>query len=133
MTKRRKSKFEQSGYVHPCRKKGFSGPWSRFRLRFLHRNPLCVRCGSAATVVDHIVPLKFKTATLEDLVDERNCQALCKPCHDLKTASENYRGPRFCLCGYPTEEGQATCGKTACVEWIKESLGKLAQDGGEAK
>ena len=122
MTKRRKSKFEQGGYIHPARMPGNSGPWTRFRARFLHRNPLCVKCGAAANVVDHIVPLRYKTAKLEDLIDVRNCQAMCAACHDAKTASENYRGPRFCLCGYPTEEGAATCGKTKCSDWIKEKL-----------
>ena len=58
------------------------------RASFLERNPLCVECTKqgrvcAATVPDHIVPLWKGGPDAE-----HNLQALCQPCHDVKTAAE---------------------------------------------
>lgn len=56
-------------------------------------HPLCEECKKngavkAATVVDHALPHKGN----EDLFwDESNWQALCKECHDKKTAKEDDR------------------------------------------
>ena len=58
---------------------------------FLADNPLCVHCSASgkvtpSTVVDHIIPHKGD----EDLFWEQdNWQALCKSCHDRKTAKED--------------------------------------------
>jgi 5-methylcytosine-specific restriction protein A len=62
----------------------------------LSRNPLCVECErqgriTPATVVDHIIPHK---GNLELFWDEDNLQALCKPCHDRKTAKEGRWGEK---------------------------------------
>lgn len=59
------------------------------RERYLRMHPLCARCESvglvtAATVPDHKVPLW--AGGKDDL--ETNGQALCKDCHDAKTACE---------------------------------------------
>ena len=127
--KYRRSKFKQGKYCHPCRKPGNIGPWTRFRERFLNRNPLCVKCGRQANVVDHVVPLRYKSASLEDLIDVDNCQALCTDCHNAKSSLENQGGPKFCLCGFPLDDTGAACGKTECVEWVK---GKFAWLGDRA-
>ena len=127
--KKRPSKFTQKGYEHPLRKRGNSGPWRKFRTKFLSRHPLCAHCGRQATVVDHIVPLRYKTATLADLLAVDNCQALCTPCHDAKTAFENRGGPKFCLCGFEIAPTGVTCGKTECADWARGKFAWLAAKG----
>ncbi len=78
--------------------RGYDARWRKARLRFLRQHPLCVECEKqgrikGATVVDHIVPHKGD----HDLFwDTDNWQALCKRCHDRKTALEdsNFLGTR---------------------------------------
>jgi len=58
------------------------------RRSILSDEPLCRICANAnrvtaATVVDHIVPL-FQGGT----DDRTNKQALCTPCHDIKSKAE---------------------------------------------
>jgi 5-methylcytosine-specific restriction protein A len=62
----------------------------------LSEHPLCVECErqgriTPATVVDHIVPHK---GNLELFWDENNLQAICKRCHDGKTAGEGRWGKK---------------------------------------
>lgn len=71
--------------------RGYNARWRRARKRFLAANPLCVECKkegrlTPATVVDHIIPHK---GDMKLFWDERNWQALCKRCHDRKTAKED--------------------------------------------
>ena len=70
--------------------RGYGGKWQAYRLKFLERNPLCDMCHSqgkvtAATVVDHVVDHRGSQALFWD---KANHQALCKPCHSVKTAAE---------------------------------------------
>lgn len=70
--------------------RGYGGKWQRYRLKFLERNVLCVMCQAQgkvteATVVDHIVDHRGNQALFWD---RANHQALCKPCHSVKTAAE---------------------------------------------
>lgn len=72
--------------------RGYSSPWQRARKAYLQVHPLCVMCQKAgrlvpASVVDHVVPHKGDT---ELFWDASNWQALCKPCHDLKTNLEDH-------------------------------------------
>jgi len=72
----------------------YGSRWQRERLSFLKRNPLCVMClkngiTKAANVVDHRTPHK---GDKEKFWDRGNWQALCKPCHDAKTAKEGAFG-----------------------------------------
>jgi 5-methylcytosine-specific restriction protein A len=58
---------------------------------FLQAHPLCEECRRkgkirAAEVVDHIVPHK---GNMRLFWDRSNWQALCKGCHDAKTARED--------------------------------------------
>lgn len=80
--------------------RGYDARWRRERLRYLRANPLCVTCRedgrlTPATVVDHIVPHCGDEALFWD---RTNWQAMCKCCHDTKTAAEDggfgntYRG-----------------------------------------
>ena len=72
-------------------KRGYNSRWQKARARFLRKHPLCERCKeqgrfTKATVVDHVVPHRGD----EQLFwDESNWQALCKPCHDHKTMTED--------------------------------------------
>jgi 5-methylcytosine-specific restriction protein A len=76
--------------------RGYDAEWRRFRAWFLGCNPLCVLCLDrgvyrAATVVDHIVSVNEAP---ERRLDPANCRALCKPCHDRRTAAEQGFGRR---------------------------------------
>lgn len=97
--------------------------WRSSRLRFLEQNPLCVLCAKRervepATVVDHVRPHRGD----EQLFwDTGNWQALCKPCHDLKTASETRAVPMFPRVDKPVCEvvlvaGPPGAGKSRLVE-----------------
>ena len=76
--------------------RGYDSRWRKARKLFLQVHPLCATCRSRgvirqATVVDHIRPHKGDQALFRD---ERNLQALCKECHDSKTARQDGRwGP----------------------------------------
>ena len=73
--------------------RGYDRRWGQYRAAYLAAHPLCVRCEATgiitpATVVDHITPHKGN----RDLFwDTTNHQALCKACHDRKTATEDGR------------------------------------------
>ena len=67
--------------------------WRKVRAAYLRRHPLCVKCLAegryvTATVVDHIVPHRGNPLLMWDV---SNYQALCKPCHDRKTGTEDSR------------------------------------------
>lgn len=69
----------------------YNARWRKARWRFLRDNPLCVQCRDAgyfvpARIVDHIKPHKGEHGLFWDTA---NWQALCKTCHDRKTATED--------------------------------------------
>lgn len=71
--------------------RGYGGRWQRTRVGFLAKHPLCVLHAAkgewvAATVVDHITPHRGDWVLFWD---RANWQALCKACHDHKTATED--------------------------------------------
>jgi 5-methylcytosine-specific restriction protein A len=74
--------------------RGYGSRWRRARRAFLARYPLCAACQDhgrlvPATTVDHVVPHRGD----QDLFwDERNWAAMCKRCHDAKTAREGRWG-----------------------------------------
>ena len=72
-------------------KRGYNSKWRRLSKAYLRKHPMCVRCMQQgryvpATVVDHIQPHRNNPALMWD---ESNWQALCKPCHDKKTWTED--------------------------------------------
>jgi 5-methylcytosine-specific restriction protein A len=82
---------EQDARRGTAASRGYSSRWQRYRITFLQAHPVCVRCGEAgrveaATVVDHITPHR---GDYRLMWDPANHQALCKPCHDRKTATED--------------------------------------------
>src|SRR5262245_40732128 len=72
--------------------RGYGTAWDKLRTRILERDHgICQPCQGAgrltlASQVDHIKP-KADGGT----DDEANLQAICKPCHDAKTAAESQR------------------------------------------
>jgi len=64
------------------------------RRSLFERQPLCVLCErvgrvSLATIRDHTIPL-----AQGGVDEESNTQALCKDCHDIKSAGEKRQGSR---------------------------------------
>ncbi len=81
---------ERDRYRGSAASRGYGRRWQKARKGFLARHPLCVTCDlknivTAATVVDHIKPHRGNQSLFWD---RNNWQALCKPCHDRKTATE---------------------------------------------
>ena len=74
--------------------RGYGYRWQRYRAWFLAQHPLCAACERDGTItlaneVDHVTPHRGNP----DLFwDSRNHQALCKPCHSRKSATEGKRG-----------------------------------------
>lgn len=80
---------------YPSKSSGFtsSAEWQRIRRQVLKRDDRqCQirgpRCTHDATAVDKITP----AARGGDPFDPDNLQAVCKPCHDSKTAAEALAG-----------------------------------------
>lgn len=74
-----------------ARSRGYDQRWQQARVMYLAHNPLCVHCEhsglvSSATVVDHVVPHRGDRFAFWDV---SNWQALCGPCHAVKTARES--------------------------------------------
>lgn len=71
--------------------RGYGARWQRYRISYLLRHPACEQCRLegrlvAAEVIDHIIPHRGDESLMWD---EANHQALCKACHDRKTARED--------------------------------------------
>jgi 5-methylcytosine-specific restriction protein A len=86
---------EEHQPLHPDRpssdKRGYNYRWRKVRDAYLRKHPLCVTCMQEgryvqATVIDHIKPHRGDEKLMWD---ENNYQALCKPCHDKKTWTED--------------------------------------------
>ena len=80
--------------------RGYGYRWSKFRLSFLSRNPLCEYCQAkgrveAANVCDHDLPHEHDP----ELFWDNTFTALCKHCHDsTKQRMERlYNGDRLLL------------------------------------
>lgn len=76
--------------------RGYDGKWQAARAEFLRLHPLCHRCHATgrltqATVVDHVIAHKGDKDTFWD---QKNWAALCKQCHDRKTAQQDGRWER---------------------------------------
>lgn len=92
-------KVIDKNYNKNCRPYAYlynSSRWKKLRIQFLANHPLCEECKrngviTASEVVDHTIPHRGKK---ELFWDEDNLQALCKECHDRKTAKEDGRWGR---------------------------------------
>lgn len=56
--------------------------WQQYRLSYLRRYPICVKCGQEANVVDHITDHR---GNLELFWNSQNHQSMCTRCHNQKT------------------------------------------------
>jgi 5-methylcytosine-specific restriction endonuclease McrA len=63
----------------PANQRGYDSIWTKFRDMYIRQHPVCVRCGSVAKVVHHIIPIGSEGG---DKWDERNLEALCRACHE---------------------------------------------------
>ena len=71
-------------------KRGYDWTWRALSKQVRMEEPLCRHClregrVTAATLVDHIVPLSLSP---ELRLDRGNLQALCSRCHSFKTQSD---------------------------------------------
>lgn len=66
--------------------RGYDSKWRTYRTKYLKLNPYCKQCGQPATVVDHVIPHKGNKGLFWTSF---NHQALCKRCHDVKTATHD--------------------------------------------
>ena len=83
--------------------RGYGAAWVRLRTKILQRDcELCQVCRkkgrtAVAYAVDHIVSKANATRmkwTLEQIDGETNLQAICKPCHLVKTEAEQGKSKR---------------------------------------
>jgi 5-methylcytosine-specific restriction protein A len=58
--------------------------WRRYRNYYLKMNPLCCECQRAATVVDHITPVRLGGEFWQPV----NHQPMCAQCHNTKSGRE---------------------------------------------
>jgi len=72
--------------------RGYDAAWRRQRVRFLAEHPVCCfvddarhkhECAIAASIVDHVRPIRFGGAVL----DEDNLRSVCGRAHDVLTAN----------------------------------------------
>ncbi|MDC3414281.1 HNH endonuclease [Terrihalobacillus insolitus] len=73
-------------YRESASKRGYNHKWRKARNTFLVNNPICVKCGRVADVVDHIKPHKGDKRLFWS---QSNWQSMCSPCHNAKTAKED--------------------------------------------
>ncbi len=107
---RKQERKQRDEYRGSSADRGYGLHWRKIRLAFLASHPLCTLCHAqgyltAATVVDHIQPHRGNPDLFHD---PENLQALCKPCHDGKTASNDGRWSRAAASG----GGGGTCGSS---------------------
>ncbi|WP_341991858.1 HNH endonuclease signature motif containing protein [Azorhizobium sp. AG788] len=84
----RRRKAEADARRPSARARGYDSQWDKARAAFLAHHPSCARCGTAATVVDHVTPHKGDKRLFWS---RENWQPLCKPCHDGAKQSEERR------------------------------------------
>lgn len=64
--------------------RGYDRKWSAMSALHRRLNPVCVFCGHAAEVVDHIVPVQTDPSRVHD---PTNMRSLCRECHGQVTAN----------------------------------------------
>jgi 5-methylcytosine-specific restriction protein A len=72
--------------------RGYDARWAEYSRLYRMEHPLCVNCGkqgrvAASHCVDHIVPVSGPDDPL--FWEPSNHEALCTPCHSIKTAAED--------------------------------------------
>lgn len=72
-----------------ARQRGYDTRWDKARAGYLKSHPRCAKCGSGATVVDHIEPHRGDQSLFWE---KENWQALCTSCHSSAKQSAEKRG-----------------------------------------
>jgi len=86
LAKAERPKYSQKAWsANPEHQKLYqSAAWRALREDFLIEHPFC-KCKRPAEVVDHILPIRHGG----DFWNLNNLQAMCKRCHNRKTAKES--------------------------------------------
>lgn len=93
----------QSGY----QRSGWQ--WQKTRERILQRDGRrCYLCGGPASTADHIIPVAWGGSQADS-----NLAAVCKPCHDAKTARQRRGPPRGAPSGARDPDAGRTAGRVA--------------------
>ena len=66
--------------------RGYDAEWQRWRAWFLRRHPLCHDCSPRVVPAVEVHHRKKISEAPELRMDEDNCLALCRPCHNRRTA-----------------------------------------------
>lgn len=74
-----KSRRDHDAKRPDATERGYGAAWRRARATYLALNPVCVRCGAKATVVDHVLPHR---GDMRLFWDPSNWEPLCGPCHN---------------------------------------------------
>jgi 5-methylcytosine-specific restriction endonuclease McrA len=84
--------------------RGYDYKRQQYRARYLQKHPLCLHCEqrkriTAATVVDHIVPVQDSSDVR--FYDPTNRQPLCTEHHAIKTAEDRAKGLTSQMAAWP--------------------------------
>jgi 5-methylcytosine-specific restriction endonuclease McrA len=82
----KRAKAEADKRRPSARERGYTKDWERESKAFLAAHPVCIACGSPATVVDHLIPHRGNQKLFWM---RENWRPMCKPCHDRKTAQRD--------------------------------------------
>jgi 5-methylcytosine-specific restriction enzyme A len=90
-THKRERRQVSDSHRGSARERGYTAAWDRYSKAFLRAHPLCVACENEgrltpSAVTDHVIPHKGDAALFWDTA---NHQALCRQCHNRKTAAED--------------------------------------------
>lgn len=86
MQKERKARFDKTR--PSARQRGYTAEWEKARKEYLAANPVCIRCGAPAALVDHITAHKGNMALFWN---RANWQPMCTPCHSVSKQAEERR------------------------------------------
>jgi 5-methylcytosine-specific restriction endonuclease McrA len=71
-----------------CVERGYDWHWMKISRMVRQQYPVCQVCNDAASEdVDHIIPFKSVDDPLRTQIS--NCRAICRKCHNAKTARQN--------------------------------------------
>ncbi|WP_412773982.1 HNH endonuclease signature motif containing protein [Nitrobacter sp.] len=78
-----KRKAERDRLRPTAPQRGYDSSWGKLRASWLAKHPVCVDCGGAASLVDHIQSIRRAP---HRRLDVTNLQSMCATCHGRKTA-----------------------------------------------
>ena len=84
--------------------------WKKLSKEFIYYHPICVYCGSMATVTNHKKPHKGNETLFWD---SNNWEPVCKPCHDsvvAKIENGKVNGKDFVINNVSDNEGLPVSG-----------------------